>query len=141
MVSQEELIKTFVEHDGVLSTRDIREIYNIPSGTGLGSIGNRLRSLIQKKVISKVAGLNGEVIYFIIDFSVFNADKKHRKKYSLSEKDLKKIEKMIKDGYTLKEIAADVGISYRWCKELYRRYRTHGFIFLKKDGRPLRGTT
>jgi len=136
MVSQEEIINKFVENDGVLTTRDIRDIYNIPPGRGLGHISQRLRQLMKKKIISKVNGLNGEVIYFLIDLSYFDK-KKRKKKYTLSNKDLMDIERMIENGYSLKDIANIKEISYRWVKELYRRYRIYGHIFLKRDGRPL----
>ena len=139
MVSQEELLQTILNNGGVVSTTELRKIYNIKKGNGLGHISQRLNQLMKKGIIAKVKGLNGEVIYFLIDISCFEG--RTCKKYSLSKEDLMDIERMIKDGYSLKDIAKIKGISYRWVKELYRRYRHCGHIFLKRDGRPLRGTT
>jgi len=129
-----------INNGGAVSTREIREVYKIEAGNGLGSVGNRLSALMRKKIISKVRGLNGEVIYFLIDLSYFEyfenlKNRKNRKK--LSEEDLRDIERMIREGYSLGEIAKKKGISWRWCAELYRRYREHGKIFLKRPGRPL----
>ncbi|XRO77472.1 hypothetical protein ACO3VM_02790 [Methanocaldococcus sp. 10A] len=140
MPSQEEILNLIINNGGAVSTREIREIYNIDSGNGLGSIAHRLRQLMKKKIISKVNGLKGEVIYFLIDLSVLEK-KRRRKKYSLTNEDLKDIEKMFQEGYYLKDVARIKGISYRWVKELHRRYRIYGRVFLKKDGRPLGGTT
>ena len=141
MVSQEELLNLIINNGGAVSTREIREVYKIEAGNGLGSVGNRLSALMKKKIISKVRGLNGEVIYFLIDLSYFGYfEKQNNKNRKLSEKDLRDIERMIREGRSLKDIAKIKGISYRWCKELYRRYRLHGTIFLKRAGRPLRGS-
>ncbi|ACX72440.1 hypothetical protein Metvu_0581 [Methanocaldococcus vulcanius M7] len=142
MVSQEELLNLIINNGGAVSTREIREVYNIDAGNGLGHISQRLRQLMKKKIISKVKGLNGEVIYFLIDLRYLEKEnKRNKRKYSLSNKELKLIEKMFEEGMTLKDIAEKVGISYRWCKELYRRYRIYGQVLLKKDGRPLKGRT
>lgn len=140
MVSQEELLNLIINNGGAISTREIREVYKIDSGNGLGHISQRLRQLMKKKIISKVKGLNGEVIYFLIDLSYFGYfEKNNENRRKLSENDLRDIERMIGEGYSLGEIARKKGISWRWCAELYRRYKEHGRIFLKKPGPKLVG--
>ncbi|MBW9222443.1 hypothetical protein KKP97_05290 [Methanothermococcus sp. SCGC AD-155-C09] len=84
MASQEEILSQIINNGGAISTTELRKIYGIKKGNGLGHLSQRLRQLMKKKIISKVRGLNREVIYFLIDISTLYTDE-DRRKYSPSK--------------------------------------------------------
>jgi len=131
MPTQEEILNLIINNGGAISTREIREIYNINSG--LGHISQRLRQLMKKKIISKVRGLNGEVIYFLIDLSFMQKPKNRRKKYGFN---LKEIEEDFRNGLSITEVANKYGMSYMWAWRLHKRFLKEGVLQYKKDGRP-----
>ena len=133
MVSQEELLQTILNNGGVVSTTELRNIYNIKKGNGLGHISQRLNQLMKKGIIAKVKGLNGEVIYFLIDLMYMNKEESKKYKYRLED-----IEGEFKKGVRIKEVANKYGMSYMWAWRLHKRFLKEGRLYYKRDGRPYR---
>jgi Mor family transcriptional regulator len=131
MVSQEELLQTILNNGGVVSTTELRNIYNIKKGNGLGHISQRLNQLMKKGIIAKVKGLNGEVIYFLIDLMYMNKEESKKYKYRLED-----IEGEFKKGVRIKEVANKYGMSYMWAWRLHKRFLKEGRLYYKRDGRP-----
>jgi len=72
-------LSQIINNGGAISTRELRVICNIKKGHGLGSLSQRLRQLMKKKLISKVRGIHGEVIYFIIDLKLLEGSEEQLK--------------------------------------------------------------
>ncbi len=132
MVSQEELLQTILNNGGAISSTELRKIYDIKKGNGFGHISQRLRQLMKKKILAKVNGVGGEVIYFLIDLSYFNAKNENKKyKYTLED-----IEREFREGVSIKEVANKYGMSYMWAWRLHKRFLKEGRLYYKRDGRP-----
>ncbi|AEH06297.1 hypothetical protein [Methanothermococcus okinawensis] len=131
MVSQDEILKLIRSNGGAISTRELKKHYNISKGNGLGNISQRLRQLMKKKLLAKVKGLNGEVIYFLIDLEYLNKEEIKKYKYKLED-----IEREFKKGTSIKEVANKYGMSYKWAWQLHKRFLKEGILYYKRDGRP-----
>jgi predicted DNA-binding transcriptional regulator len=131
MVSQEEILELIISRGGAISTRELKNHYGIPKGNGFGHISQRLRQLMKKGIIAKVKGLNGEVIYFLIDLMYMNKEESKKYKYRLED-----IEGEFKKGVRIKEVANKYGMSYMWAWRLHKRFLKEGRLYYKRDGRP-----
>jgi len=66
------LVETILNNGGAISTTELRVIFNLPTGGGLGHLPQRLRALINKRTLAKSKGVRGGVIYFVIDAQVID---------------------------------------------------------------------
>ena len=112
-------------------TVKIRPLMDGNKGNGFGHISQRLRQLMKKGIIAKVKGLDGEVIYFLIDLMYMNKEESKKYKYRLED-----IEGEFKKGVRIKEVANKYGMSYMWAWRLHKRFLKEGRLYYKRDGRP-----
>ncbi|MCS3900443.1 hypothetical protein [Methanococcus voltae] len=70
MASQEEILTFISSNNGAVPYKLIKNEFS-PNYNGSSSLSNRLRQLHKKKMISKVSGAHGEILYFICDLKFF----------------------------------------------------------------------
>ncbi|MBP2172054.1 hypothetical protein [Methanococcus voltae] len=72
MASQEEILDFISDNNGAVTYKTIKNKFS-PNYSGSSSLSNRLRQLHKKKMVSKVNGAHGEILYFICDLKFFES--------------------------------------------------------------------